>query len=63
MTKAVRVSLIVASSTISAGIISAVSYVVGKKKGYELGSQQTIADLNSAPTEAPRNTRREQAQA
>lgn len=63
MTKAVRITLIVAASTVSTGIVSLASYVVGKKKGFELGCQQAAADLNAAPTAHPQNTRREQAQA
>lgn len=64
MTKAVRITLITAASTLSAGVIGAVSYVVGKKKGYELGIKQ--AWDGEAPGERSaeqRNTRTAQAQA
>ena len=63
MTKAVRISLITVSGLVSTGIIGAVGYVVGKKKGIELGAKQALNELNSAPVDAPRNTRTNQAQA
>lgn len=61
MTKAIKITLIAASSTIGAGIISAVSYVKGKRDGIALANKVN-ADTQSS--ELPRNTRTQaQAQA
>ncbi len=56
MTKALKITLIAAASTVGAGVISAVSYVKGKSDGIALANK-TNAQLG-ANADAPRgNTR------
>jgi len=61
MTNTVRNILIVSASAVGTGIISAVSYVQGKKDGLALAAKRQ-AELNAAPTHSS-NRRTEQAQA
>ncbi len=61
MTKTIRTILIVSASAIGTGVVSAVSYVQGKKDGLKLAAKQQ-AELN-APTAHSGNRRSEQAQA
>jgi hypothetical protein len=63
MTNTVRNILIVTGSTISAGIIGITGWAIGKKQGFEAGCKQAAAELNGTSEPAPRNTRRDQAQA
>ena len=58
MTKAIKITLIAASSTIGAGIISAVSYVKGKRDGIALANKQHEQLAGSVDT--ARNTRTSQ---
>lgn len=65
MTKTVRTILIVSASAIGTGVVSAVSYVQGKKDGLKLAAkQQAEAALNASPAPHSGNRRSsEQAQA
>lgn len=61
MTNTTRNILVVSASAVGTGIISAVSYIRGKKDGLALAAKRQ-AELNAAPTHS--NSRRsEQAQA
>lgn len=62
MTNTVRNILIVSASAVGTGIISAVSYVQGKKDGIALAAKRQ-AELNAAPAAHSGNRRPEQAQA
>jgi len=61
MTNTTRNVLIVTASAIGTGVISAVSYVWGKKDGIALAAKRQ-AELNAAPVHSG-NRRSEQAQA